>query len=149
MHPKSCLVIGLLSLVCTPGLAQKPATVLEVMSQRAGPTPRVGQSEPATPLVWENLRFVFAGPDQITREVVTEAQVTVFDYASHEIVFQTNVYRVRGEELEPGPNYTATFHLQLQDLDGQVYDVLVGSGLIELVVPVGNFQELLRSHSRP
>ena len=31
---------------------------------------------------WENLKFVFAGPDKITRSEITEAQVTVFDRAS-------------------------------------------------------------------
>ena len=87
-------------------------------------------------LRWENLKFLFAGPDKIARGEITEAQVTVFDRASHRIVFQTDIYQVEGSDLRPGPNYTTRFSLELLGKDGKPYQVMVGSGVIDLVVPV-------------
>ncbi len=149
MHWKTFLFIGLLSLVCTPALAQKPAIVLEVVPAATPHQEHLAVEGEETVLKWENLKFVFAGPDQITREVVTEAQVTVFDLASHTIVFQTDIYQVAGSNLQPGPNYTAVFHLRLQGSNGQVYNALIGSGVIELVVPIITGPSSFREPSRP
>ena len=62
--------------------------------------------------------------------------MTVFDRASRRIVFQTDIYQVRGDDLQPGPNYTTRFHLELLGKDGKTYQVVVGGGVIDLVVPV-------------
>ena len=44
--------------------------------------------------------------------------------------------KVRGSELAPGHNYTTRFSLELLGRDGKPYEVVVGSGVIDLVVPV-------------
>ena len=135
MHCRFFFLIGLIPGLLTPILAQKPAIVLEA-SELPAPSQRRAGDKGDLVLRWENLKFLFAGPDKITRGEITEAQVTVFDRASHRIVFQTDIYQVRGDELEPGPNYTTRFHLELLGKDGKPYQVVVGSGAIELIVPV-------------
>lgn len=128
-------LIGLILTLITPALAQKPAIVLESSELPAASHRRAGDKDERA-LRWENLKFFFAGPDKITRNEITEAQVTVFDRASRRIVFQTDIYQVRGSELAPGPNYTTRFSLELLGRDGKPYEVVVGSGVIDLVVPV-------------
>ena len=135
MHGRPFLLIGLILGLITPVLAQKPAIVLESSELPAPPHRRAGGKDERA-LRWENLKFLFAGPDKIARGEITEAQVTVFDRASHRIVFQTDIYQVRGSELTPGLNYTTHFSLELLGKDGKPYKVMVGSGAIELVVPV-------------
>ena len=112
MHGRSFLLIGLILGLITPVLAQKPAIVLEA-SELPAPSQRRADDKGDLALRWENLKFLFAGPDKMTRGEITEAQVTVFDRASHRIVFQTDIYQVRGSDLEPGPNFTVRFSLEL------------------------------------
>ena len=136
MHCRFFFLIGLVAGLFTPILAQQPAIVLEASELKAAASQRRADGKGDLALRWENLKFLFAGPDKMTRGEITEAQVTVFDRASHRIVFQTDIYQVRGAELTPGPNYTTRFHLELLGKDGKPYQVLVGSGVIDLVVPV-------------
>ena len=136
MHGRPFLFIGLILGLITPVLAQKPAIVLETTELKPPASLRRAGGKDERALRWENLKFLFAGPDKITRGEITEAQVTVFDRASRRIVFQTDIYQVRGSELEPGPNFTVRFSLELLGTNGKVYQVMVGSGAIELVVPV-------------
>jgi hypothetical protein len=135
MHGRPFLLIGLVVGLVTPLLAQQPAIVLEA-SELPAASHRRADGKGDLSLRWENLKFLFAGPDKIARGEITEAQVTVFDRASHRIVFQTDIYQVEGSDLRPGPNYTTRFSLELLGKDGKPYQVMVGSGVIDLVVPV-------------
>ena len=82
VHGRSFLLIGLILGLITPVLAQKPAIVLEA-SELPAPSQRRADDKGDLALRWENLKFLFAGPDKMTRGEITEAQVTVFDRASH------------------------------------------------------------------
>ena len=137
MHCRFFFLIGLIPTLITPALAQQPAIVLEASELKPAASHRRAGGKDERGFRWENLKFLFAGPDKMTRNQVAEAQVTVFDRASRRIVFQTDIYQVRGDDLQPGPNYTTHFHLELLGKDGKIYRVVVGGGVIELIVPVG------------
>ena len=128
--------------ISTPLLAQPPAIVLEVYDRTSDQIPAIDPNAPA--YRFEQLSFIFAGPEQITRDITTEAQVTVFDLDSHTIILQTPIYLVDGQTLDPGPNYTIHFELRLHTAAG-VLNALIGAGPIELVVPI----EPARWHRRP
>ena len=98
MYCRFFFLIGLIPTLITPVLAQQPAIVLEASALPA-PSHRQADGKGDLALRWENLKFLFAGPDKMTRNQVAEAQVTVFDRASRRIVFQTDIYQVRGDDL--------------------------------------------------